>query len=70
MSGKPAMESKRMMQLPIEIFKTVNNLNLDFMKNIFTTKQNCRVQPYDIIVRNHNTSTYGGKSLNILGPKI
>ena len=25
-------------QLAIEIFKTVNNLNPDFMKNIFTSK--------------------------------
>ena len=31
------------------------------MKNIFTTKQNGRVQSYYIIVRNHNTSSYGGK---------
>ena len=26
------------LQLAIEIFKTVNNLNSDFMKNIFTRK--------------------------------
>ena len=27
-------------QLAIEMFKTVNKLNLDFMKNTFTSKQN------------------------------
>ena len=35
------------------------------MKNIFTSKQNARV-----LVRSHNTATYGDKSLKILGPKI
>ena len=70
MSGKPSMEIKRIMQLPIEILKTVINVNPDLMKNIFTTKQNGTVQSYDKIVRNHNTSTYSGKSLRILGPEI
>ena len=37
-SGTSAMQIKRMKQLAIEIFKTVNNLNPDFMKNIFTNK--------------------------------
>ena len=40
------------------------------MKKIFTTKRNNRVQPFDFIVRNSNTSTYGLKSLIILGPKV
>ena len=59
-----------MKQLAIEIFKTVNNLNPDFMKNVFTSKQNARVRPCDLLVRSHNTATYGDKSIKILGPKI
>ena len=39
-SGTSTMQIKRIKQLAIEIFKTVNNLNPDFMKNIFTSKQN------------------------------
>ena len=39
-SGTSNMQIKRIKQLAIEIFKTVNNLNPDFMKNIFTIKQN------------------------------
>ena len=42
-SGTPTIQIKRIKQLAIEIFKTVNNLNPDFMKNIFTRKQNARV---------------------------
>ena len=37
-SETPTMQIKKIKQLAIEIFKTVNNLNPDFMKNIFTSK--------------------------------
>ena len=53
-SGTSTMEIKRIKQLDIEIFKTVNNLNPDFMKNIFTSKQNTRVRPHDY-VRSHKS---------------
>ena len=43
------MEVERIKQLATEIFKTVNYINPDFMKNIFATKQNARVQPYDSV---------------------
>ena len=41
------MQIKRITQLAIGIFKTVNNLNPNFMKNIFTNKQNASVRPHD-----------------------
>ena len=69
-SGTPTMYIKRIKQLAIEIFKTVDNLNPDFMKNIFTRKQNARVRPHDLLVRSHKTVTYGDKSLKMLGPRI
>ena len=47
--------------MSIEIFKFVNNINPDFMSNIFTTKQNARLRPHGLSVRNHNTATYDGK---------
>ena len=43
-SGISTMQIKRIKQLVIEIFKTANNLNPDFMKNIFTSKQNAGVR--------------------------
>ena len=69
-SKKPSMETKRLRNLATEIFKTVNNLNLSFMKNIFTSKENANVRPNNIVVKNHNSATYGDKSLMVLGPKI
>ena len=68
--GTSIMQIKMIKQLAIKIFKTVNNLNPDFMKNVFTSKENVRVRPHDLLVRSHNTATYRDKSLKILGPKI
>ena len=61
-NGTSTMQIKRVKQLAVEMFKTVNNLNPDFMKNIFTSKQNARVRPHDLFVRSRNTATYGDKS--------
>ena len=64
------MNIKRMRNLAIEIFKTFNNFNLSFMKEIFTTKTDARIRPNGIAVKSRNTATYGDKSLTTLGPKI
>ena len=69
-SGKESMKIRRIKTLVIEIFKTVNELNPNFMKNIFTSKTNSRVQPFDLLVKNRNTEKYGSKSLMAQGPKI
>ena len=69
-SGKESMSIRRIKTLGIEMFKTVNELNTNFMKSIFTSKINSRVRPFDLLVKNHNTEKYGSKSLMALGPKI
>ena len=40
------------------------------MKNIFTSKQNARARPHNLLVRSHKVATCGNKSLKILGPKM
>ena len=52
------------------MFKTVNNLNPNCMKDIFTAKLHPKVRPNDILVKHHNTIRCGTKSLNAWGPKI
>ena len=69
-SGTSTIQIKRIKQLAIVIFKTLNNLNPDFMKNIFRSKPNARVPPRDLLVRSHKTVSYGDKCLKIFGPKI
>ena len=37
-SNKPNMEIQRLRTLAVEIFRTVNEINLPYIKNIFTPK--------------------------------
>ena len=50
--------------------KTVNNLNPNYIKDIFTPKLHPKVRPNDILVKHRNTITYGTKSLKTLGRKM
>ena len=67
-SGKVTMEIKRLGVLAIEVFKTVNNLNPNYIKDEFTPKHST-LRPKDM-VKHHDTITYGGKSLKTLYPKV
>ena len=68
--GTTTMEIKRLQTLATEIFKAINNINPSYMKNILTPKTNAKIRPHDIIVRHHNTATYGDKSLTDLRSEI
>ena len=59
-NNKPTMEIRRLRTLAVEIFKTLNEINPHYMKNICTPKENAKVRQNDIIV----------KLLRSLGPKI
>ena len=64
------MEIKRLRNLALEMFKTINDLNPSFMRSIFSAKLNARVRPNDLLVKARKSATFGDKSLVILGPKI
>ena len=49
------------LEMSVEIFKFVKNINLDYMSNMFTTKENARVRSHVLIIRNHINATYGKK---------
>ena len=62
------MEIKPLKVPAIEIFKTVNNLNPNYIEDTLTPKLHPKVRPNDIPIKHHNTITYGTKSLKTLGP--
>ena len=64
------MEIKRLRTLALEVFKTVNNLNPDFMKDIFYLSPYQTHKKYDIFVHSRNTASFGDKSLRALGPHV
>ena len=69
-AGKTTMEIKRLRVLALEVFKTLNNLNPCYMKDIFHRTNNDSHRQNNLLVHHHNKTKYGDKSLRILGPRI
>ena len=73
-SGKCNMSLQRIRFLCIEIYKSINSLNPDFMKNIFEMKTNNRIvrEKYklNLNIPRTNQVTFGTNSLKSYGPKI
>ena len=64
------MEVKLLRNLALEIFKTLNHLNPEYMKEIFYKTTNLTHRPFNIKFNQNNTTKYGNKSLTSLGPHI
>ena len=64
------MEVKRLRTLKLEVFKTVNNMNPECMKEIFYKKAFSMHRPFNLEVNENHTTKYGNKSLRYLGPHI
>ena len=64
------MEIKRLRCLALEIFKTVNNLNRYYMKEIFSKTTNLTLRPLDINFNQNINTKYGSNSLRSLGTDI
>ena len=64
------MEVKRLRSLAIEIFKTLNNLNPVYMKEIFNKPTNRTSKRFDnnLESKSFNQVKFGKNSLRVLGP--
>ena len=60
------MEIKRLRTLATEIFKTLNDKNPNYMKEIFYLSPHETNKKYDVFVHNRNTTKYGHHSLKVL----
>jgi hypothetical protein len=69
-ANKPTIEIKKLRNLAIEIFKTINDLNPPFMKEIFTLNTNRDDSRNMLQVKTQTTKKYGTDTLRSLGPKI
>ena len=72
LSGKTSMFVSRLKCLCTEIYKTINNINPKYMKNIFyrSTLRRSTIYIYNIDVQKHNQVSFGKNSLRVLGPAI
>ena len=73
-SGKCNMNIRRLRCLCIEIYKTLNDLNPSFMKEIFEKRDENRVTrdryKLNLNISRRNQVTFGAKSLKFYRPKI
>ena len=73
-SGNPSLNPRRTKSLCIEIYKTINNLNPEFMKNLFKVWKTNRTQKeqykLNLEIPKSNQVSFGTKSLRIQGPSV
>ena len=64
------MKVRRFRALALETFKTLNDLNPAFMKNLFAKQELSKRRKNNLEIPNRNTAKYGDKSIRSLGPHI
>ena len=64
------MEVRRLGTLALETFKTLNDLNPAFMKNLFAKREVSKRRKNNLKIPNRNTVKYVDKSIRSLGPHI
>lgn len=68
-SNKCAMEIRRIRTLALETFKTINDLNPSFMKNLFNTRKHSKKRENKHEISLRNTFKFGGNSRKCFGPQ-
>ena len=68
--NKATMAVQRLLNLALEVFKTINLLNPEYMKEIFHKSTLLTHRPLNLQVNQNNTTKYGIKSLRTLGLHI
>ena len=64
------MELRRLRTIASKIFKSLNDLNLLFIKELLNKRNNVNRRKNDLIIYTRNTVTFGSNSLRCLGPHI
>ena len=73
-SDRETMNVNRLRLLCIEIYKTINNLNPEFMRDLFSLRETSRLirgkYMLNLNMPVHNQITLGSISLRVFGPKV
>ena len=64
------METKRLRTLATKIFKAINDINPNYMKEIFYLSPHETHKKHDLFVHSRNTAKYDNYSLRVLVPHI
>ena len=73
-SDKATMNVNRLRILCTKIYKIINNLNTEFMRDLFSLRETNRLVPekymLSLNIPVHTQVTFGSKSLRVFGPKL
>ena len=69
-TSQSSMKIKRLRALATEIFKTLNDIKPNYMKETFYLAPQETHKKYNLFVHRRNTTKYGTHSLRVLGPHI
>ena len=69
-SNKPTLQIRRIKLLATEIFKTINDLNPAYMKEIFELNTRRDTGSKKLVVQSQKSMKYGSYTLRSLGPRI
>ena len=73
-SDRATMNVNRLRILCIELFKTNNNFNSEFMRDLFSLRETSRLirEKYmlNLKIPGHNQVTFGSQSLRVFGRKV
>ena len=64
------MEVRRLWVLALEVFRSVNKLNLLYRQSLLEKNLNSKRYKDDLKVPNRNSVTFGDKSVRVLGLRI
>ena len=64
------MENKRLRTMVYEIFRTLNNLNPVFRKDIFHYSPSVTCEKHNLCIHTQNTTKFGNKILRAFGANI
>ena len=65
-----SMETKRLRTMVYEIFKTLNNLNPVFMKDMFHYSPDVTRKKHNLYIHTQNTTKFRNQSLRAFGGNI
>ena len=64
------MEGKRLRNLSLELFNTLNKMTPEYMRERFPKTTFSTRRPPNLEINKNHTTKYGNKSLRCLGPHI
>ena len=56
--------------LALKVLRSINNMDPDYIQNLFGKNTGSKRRPNDLIIAFHNTATFGDKRIKVLGPHI